>query len=101
MPQAAPTKAAAARGIDARGTGVDGLSNNDSAVRCLDPATAGMIEAPIRLYVTENDDGTATLSYKLPSHVFAPYMEEGGATLEGIAHELDKKFQVIAETAAK
>ncbi|WP_254446485.1 DUF302 domain-containing protein [Ruegeria sp. HKCCD8929] len=98
--QAGPTKAAAARGIAIPGNRVIGIFNNDFAVRVLETSTAAMIEAPIRLYVTENEDGTATLSYKLPSHVFAPYMEEGGPALEGIAQELDKKFQMIAETAA-
>ena len=34
--------------------------------------TAAMIEAPIRLYVTENLDGTATPSYKTPTTVYAP-----------------------------
>lgn len=94
--QAGPTGAAARRGITIPGNRVMGVYNNDFAVRVLNLSTAAMIEAPIRLYVTENEDGTATLSYKLPSYVFAPYFDEGGAELQSIAAELDTKFAAIA-----
>ena len=59
------------------------------------------IEAPIRFYVTENPGGTATLSYKKPSFVFAPYFDEGGEALKTLADELDKIFARIAEAATK
>ncbi|QPH52454.1 DUF302 domain-containing protein [Pontivivens ytuae] len=97
--QAGPTGAAAARGITIPGNRVIGVFNNDYAVRILALSTAAMIEAPIRLYVTENADGTATLSYKTPSLVFAPYMEEAGEELEAIAADLDTRFATIAEAA--
>ncbi len=99
--QAGPTKAAAARGITIPGNRVIGAFNNDYAVRVLETSTAAMIEAPIRFYVTENKDGTATLSYKTPSYVFAPYVFEGGEPLMDIAAELDAKFQSVAESAVK
>ncbi|MCG7518931.1 DUF302 domain-containing protein [Ruegeria sp. Ofav3-42] len=99
--QAGPTKAAAARGIIIPGNLVIGAFNNDYAVRVLETSVSAMIEAPIRFYVTENDDGTATLSYKTPSYVFAPYVYEGGEPLRDIAQELDTKFQAVAETAVK
>lgn len=99
--QAGPTKAAAARGITIPGNRVIGVFNNDFAVRVLGVSTAAMIEAPIRFYVTENDDGTATLSYKKPSFVFAPYMPEGGAELGELADALDNRFAAIAEMAAQ
>lgn len=99
--QAGPTKAAAARGITIPGNRVIGVFNNDFAVRVLETSTAAMIEAPIRFYVTEDDDGTATLSYKTPSFVFAPYVYEGGEALSDIASELDNRFQDIAENAVK
>ncbi len=57
------------------------------------------IEAPIRFYITENRDGTATLSYKTPSAVFAPYAV-GGGKLEEMAKELDALFAKIAREAA-
>ena len=56
------------------------------------------IEAPIRFYITENDDGTATLSYKRPSSVFAPYID-GGDALDALASELDDVFAAIAAAA--
>lgn len=58
-----------------------------------------MIEAPVRMYVTEEADGTATLSYKLPTHVFAPYSDEGGAGLAALAGQLDRRFALIAQQA--
>ena len=97
--QAGPTGAARARGVEIPGNRVIGVFNNDFAVRTLRLSEAAMIEAPIRFYVTENEDGTATLSYKTPSHVFAPYMDEGGDALRAIAAELDAKFAAIARRA--
>lgn len=99
--QAGPTKAAAKRGITIPGNLVVGAFNNDFAVRTLATSTAAMIEAPIRFYVTENEGKTATLSYKSPSTVFAPYMDEGGAALAAIAAELDQIFADISDTAVK
>lgn len=97
--QAGPTEAAKRRGIEIPGNRVIGAFNNDFAVRTLRLSTAAMIEAPIRFYVTENEDGTATLSYKLPSAVLAPYADEGGAGLAEIGSELDGLFATIAEEA--
>ena len=56
------------------------------AVRMLRADVPAGIEAPLRLYVTENNDGTARLTYRLPSHVFAPYEV---AKLDEMAKELD------------
>ena len=61
--------------------------------------TAAMIEAPIRLYVTENSDGTATLSYKTPTTAFAPYIAEGGAPPSAIAAAIGQTFQHISKAA--
>ncbi|MCE9683363.1 hypothetical protein [Halomonas alkalisoli] len=51
--------------------------------------------------MTENEDGTATLAWKRPSHVLAPYVGEGGEALEEIGRELDAVFAAIARLAAK
>jgi len=99
--QAGPTGAAKNRGIEIPGNRVIGIFNNIFAVRVLNLSTAAMIEAPIRMYVTENADGTATLSYKLPSTVFAPYMDEAGPELTSAASELDDIFEAIASDASK
>jgi len=97
--QAGPTAAAKRRGIAIPGNRVLGVYRNDYAVRALAASTAAMIEAPIRFYVTENADGTATLSYKTPSAVFTPYLDEGGAALSAIGAELDAIFAAIAAGA--
>lgn len=99
--QAGPTAAAEKRGITIPGNQVIGVFNNDYAVKILDTSTAAMIEAPIRMYVTENDDGTATLSYKTPTTVFAPYADEGGAALAALSIQLDVLFTQIAADAVK
>lgn len=99
--QAGPTGAAKSRGITIPGNRVIGLFNNIYAVEILNLSTAAMIEAPIRVYVTENPDGTATLSYKLPSTVFAPYMVEAGPELTRMAAELDAIFASIRDQAIR
>ncbi|MEM7424210.1 MAG: DUF302 domain-containing protein [Pseudomonadota bacterium] len=97
--QAGPTGAAKKRGITIPGNRVIGIYNNDFAVRAIRLSVPAMIEAPIRLYVTEDEGGTATLSYKMPSHVFAPYFDEGGPELRALAAELDAIFASIATDA--
>ncbi len=99
--QAGPTGAARQRGITIPGNRVIGIFNNVLAVEVLSLSTAAMIEAPIRLYVTENADGTASLSYKLPSQVFAPYIGEAGPRLAEIAAGLDVTFADIAQAATE
>ena len=97
--QAGPTGAAQKRGITIPGNRVIGVFNNVFAVRIIGLSTAAMIEAPIRLYVTENEDGTATLSYKIPTVVFAPYQDEADPDLGVAAGELDAIFLAIANDA--
>lgn len=99
--QAGPTGAAKRRGITIPGNRVIGLFNNQYAVRILGLSTAAMIEAPIRIYITEKPDGTGFLSYKTPSFVFGPYMGEGGAEMQAAAAELDGVFKAIADQALR
>lgn len=96
---AGPTGAAANRGIEIPGNRVIGMYNNDFAVRVLRESTAAMIEAPIRFYVTENADGSATLSYKRPSTVFAPYIAEAPG-LADVVPEIEAAFAAVAAAAA-
>ncbi len=87
------------RGIAIPGNYVAGVFRNDLAVRMLEASVPAGIEAPIRFYVTAHADGTATLSYKTPSSVFAPY--DGGPELDALARELDALFaKIAAETVA-
>ncbi len=96
---ASASRGAAGRGIEIPGNLVMGVYRNDFAVRMLDASIAAGIEAPIEFYVTEDSDGGSTLSYKLPSFVFAPYMEEGGAELGALSADLDGVFGAIADRA--
>jgi uncharacterized protein (DUF302 family) len=98
---ASASAGAAGQGITIPGNRVFGVYRNDFARRMLNASIAAGIEAPIRFYVTENDDKTATLSYKLPSTVFGPYLDEGGEELRKLASELDDIFAKIADEAAK
>ena len=87
-------RAAAGRGVTIKGNQVLMVFRNDFAVRltAADP-TAGF-EAPIRIYVYENADGTATVSYIPPSTVFAPYRHP---EVQAVARELDGIFKAIVE----
>ena len=98
--RAGPTGAAANRGIEIPGNMVIGAFNNAFAVRILRLSTHAMIHAPIRLYVTENADGRATLSYIRPTTLFAPYLDNADPDLSDAASELDVIFAAIAEDAA-
>ena len=91
---------AAGQGIEIPGNRVIGLFRNDYARRMLAASIAAGIEAPIRLYVTENADGTATLSYKTPTAVFAPYADEGSTDLADLATELDAVFAAVVAVAS-
>jgi len=99
--QAGPTGMAKKRGITIPGSRIFGVFNNKFAVRAIRTSISAMIEAPVRMYVTSNPDGTATLSYKTPTHVFSPYFDEGGEDLRTIAGELDAIFAAIAAEALK
>ncbi|HRP95071.1 MAG TPA: DUF302 domain-containing protein [Rhodocyclaceae bacterium] len=95
---ASASRGAAARGITIPGNAVVMVFRNDYAVRMLEASVPAGIEAPLRFYVTENADGTATLSWRAPSSVFAPY---GSAALDAMAAELDAIFETIADDAAR
>jgi uncharacterized protein (DUF302 family) len=97
--QASASDGARGQGVIIPGNRIFGLYRNDYARRMLAASIAAGIEAPIRLYVTEDADGTATLSYKTPTSVFAPYFDEGGDDLRALATELDGVFETVAETA--
>ena len=80
------------------GNMVVGVYHPRFAVRMLEASIPAGIEAPIRFYITENEDGTATLRYRKPSAVFAPY-DDGGEALDELAAELDEVFAAIAADA--
>jgi uncharacterized protein (DUF302 family) len=98
---ASASDGAKAQGFSISGNRVVGVYRNDFARRMLAASIPAGIEAPIRIYLTENADGTAALSYKTPMTVFAPYFDGAGADLRKIAEELEPIFARIVEDAAK
>jgi uncharacterized protein (DUF302 family) len=97
---ASASDGARAQGFAIAGKRVVGVYRNDFARRMLQASVAAGIEAPIRFYVTENPDGTATLSYKTPTAVFTPYFGEA-RDVRDLARELDATFETIAATATR
>lgn len=93
---ASASAGAAARGVQIPGNTVLMVFRNDYAVRMLQASVSAGIEAPLRLYVTENPDGTASLTYRTPSAVFAPYQSE---KINAMARELDPVFERIVRDA--
>lgn len=94
--QASASRAAASRGVKIPGNMVLMVFRNDYAVRMLEASAAAGIEAPLRIYVTEQADGSTRLSYPLPSAVFRPY---GDARIDAMAQELDPIFERIVRDA--
>jgi uncharacterized protein (DUF302 family) len=94
---ASASRAAAARGVKIPGNAVVMVFRNDYAVRMLEASVPAGIEAPLRIYVTENPDGTASLTWRRPSAVVAPY---GSPKLDAMAKELDPVFEAIVKDAA-
>ncbi len=94
--RASATNGAKSLGITIAGNQVVMVFHPKYAVRMLKASVAAGIEAPLRFYITENDDGTATLTYRKPSSVFAPY---DNADLDAMALELDTIFASIAAAA--
>ena len=78
------------------GNMVIGVFHPRFAVRMLKASVPAGIEAPLRIYITENADRTATFSYRTPSSVFAPYKN---VALDTMAQELDAIFAAIARDA--
>lgn len=89
-------KGAASRGVTIKGNQVLMVFRNDFAVRLLAADPRAGFEAPIRVYLYENPDGTATVSYLTPSAVFAPYQHP---EVKKVATELDPVFKAIVDRA--
>ncbi len=87
---------AAARGATIRGNQVFLVFRNDLAVRLIQADPRAAFEAPIRIYLYENPDGTATLAYLKPSTLFAAYAHPEVAR---VGAELDPVFERIVAQA--
>lgn len=94
--EACATCGAEAIGVTIPGNRVIMIFNPRFAVRMLEASEAAGIEAPLRLYVTEQPDGNARLTYRLPSAVFGAYEND---TLDAMAVELDAIVaKIVAES---
>ena len=93
---ASASRGAATRGIKIPGNAVLMVFRNDYAVRMLAASVPAGFEAPLRIYITEDSNGSASVTYRLPSAVFAPY---GSAELDAMAKELDVVFKKIVHDA--
>lgn len=93
---ASASRGAASRGVKIPGNAVIMVFRNDYAVRMLAASIPAGIEAPLRLYLTENRDRSATLTYRKASAVFAPYRN---AEIDRLARELDELLAKIAKDA--
>lgn len=96
---ASASDGAKTQGITIPGNRVVGVFRNDFARRMLAASLQAGIEAPIRFYIVENADNTASLAYKTPSVVFEPYMVGAEKDLKALATELDGIFSKIADDA--
>ncbi len=94
--QASATRGAASIGVTIPGNAVLMVFRPDYAVRMLEASVPAGIEAPLRIYVTENADGSTSISYPLPSAVFKPY---GNSRLDEMARELDPILDKIVRDA--
>ena len=91
------SRGAAVRGIKIPGNAVVMVFRNDFAVTMLKDSVSAGIEAPLRIYVTANRHGTADLTYRTPSAVFAPYHNPA---LNRLARTLDPILAAIVRSAA-
>lgn len=94
--QASASRGAAARGVKIPGNLVLMVFRNDYAVKMLAASVPAGVEAPLRLYVTEDGNGKASVTWRAPSAVFAPY---GSVELNTLARELDPVFEKIVRDA--
>ncbi len=89
------TCGAKAIGVTIPGNRVIMIFNPHFAVRMLKASEAAGIEAPVRLYVTEQPNGKARLTYRLPSHLFGAYkvlaLDEMGKDLDAIIARIVKQ----------
>jgi len=90
--------AAQALNLEIPGNMIVGVFRPDYAVRMLDANREAGIEAPLRFYLVEQEDGSARLSYVPPSSVFSGYDDPSGE-LQALAEELDQAFAAIARDA--
>ena len=97
--RASASSGAKSQGFDIPGNAAVMVFRNDFARRMLAASIPAGFEAPLRFYITENADGTATLTYRTPSSVFSLY---GNSDLNALAGELDLIFEkIVSDTIGR
>ena len=97
--RASASDGAKGRGITIRGDVVIGIFRNDFAVRMLAANVEAGIEAPVRLHLVEEADGTSSIRYVPPGEVFGKYDSEA---IKALGRELDGVFAaIVAEATGK
>ena len=96
--RASATLGAKSLGVKIPGNMVVMVFNPKFAIRMLKASVEAGYEAPIRFYITEQANGKASLSYRTPSSLFAPYKS---TDLDKMAQELDTIFAKITQQAAR
>ena len=96
---ASASRGAAGQGIAIPGNAVLLVFRNDYARRMLAASVDAGIEAPLRIYVSENAAGAVAVRWQVPSAVFAPYKNPA---LDALAQELDPIFlRIVAQALAR
>ena len=94
--RAGASAGAAARGVESAGNTGRADFRDAFAVRMLAASILGNIEVPLHVYVTEEADRDASVTYRAPTAVFAPC---GSAQLDERAEEPDPIFaRIVAGT---
>jgi uncharacterized protein (DUF302 family) len=96
--RASASDGAKASGVVIKGDAVIGIFRNDFARRVLSANIDAGIEAPIRLHLVEEPDGTSTVRYYSPTSVFGNYT---GSELKLVATELDAIISAIVQQAVE
>lgn len=87
---------AASRDVRIQGNQVFMIFRPDFAIRMLKANVEAGYEAPMRMYLYENGDGTSTIAYVRPSTLFKPY---DNRELDALGAELDSIFEQIVAQA--
>ena len=97
--RASASDGAKGRGVTIKGDVVIGVFRNDFAVRMLAANVEAGIEAPVRLHLVKEADGSSSIRYVPPGEVFGKY---DGEAIKALGRELDAVFaEIVAEAAGK
>ena len=94
--RASASDGARGRGVTIPGDAVYGVFRNDYAVRMLAANVDAGIDAPVRLHLVEEADGTASIRYVTPGALFGRY---DGEAIRALGRDLDPVISAIVADA--